>query len=63
MPEEEPEFANPGEVWAMRRWCYRHGGTDPDLWLRQRAREMLEAVDDRGERRELKQFLARFRRR
>ena len=63
MPGAEPEFANPGEVWAMRRWCYRHGGTDPDVWLRQRTREMLGAVGDREERRELGRFLARFRRR
>lgn len=63
MPEAEPEFANPGEVWAMRRWCYRHGGTDPDVWLRQRAREMRAGLDDHEERRELGRFLARFRRR
>ncbi|MBN2489973.1 MAG: hypothetical protein JXQ29_03875 [Planctomycetes bacterium] len=62
MPEEEPPFANPGEAWALRRWCYRHGGTNPDVWLRERARAALEGAGGDDECREMRRFLARFRR-
>jgi len=59
MPGTEPRFANPGEVRAMRRWCYRIPGST-DVWLRKRAEPVLERMARKAERREAARFFARF---
>jgi hypothetical protein len=60
MPEREPRFANPGEVWAMRRWCHRHSGPTTNTWLRQRLKPVLRRVESPEEREQARRFFARF---
>ena len=59
MPETEPRFANPGEVWAMRRWCYKFTGKNANPWLRERARPVLRRLPP-SERLAAGRFFSRF---
>ena len=59
MPGKEPRFANPGEVWAMRRWCCWNPGST-DAWLKKRVKPVLEKIARKEERREAARFFARF---
>lgn len=62
MPEREPRFANPGEVWAMRRWCHRHSGPTTNVWLRKRLKPVLRHIESPAERTRARRFFARFKR-
>jgi hypothetical protein len=60
MPEREPRFANPGEVWALSRWCHRSYGSTTNIWLRKRLKPMLRRMESPVEREQARRFFARF---
>lgn len=58
MPAREPDFANPGEVWRMRRFLARY--PKPDAWLRVRVERVARRLGA-DERAAAARFLSGFR--